>query len=311
MFPGQSSRDPAIVERALRLRPENRRRVAEASEIVGRDLGAHYRADNPDAFATNRDIQIGVFVANQLLLDSLEAAGISADVSLGLSLGEYNHLVHIGCLEFADALRIVAARGAAYDAGPDGAMISVFPLGEADLAEIVARARAHGTLEIANLNSPQQHVLAGERAAIEAARTLLDDEHSIDAVEIESRIPMHCSRFRVVADALRTALDAAPLKPARRPYLPNVLADWIPAPTPAEVRELLCCHVYQPVQWRRSIELVADRFPDAIFVEVGPRGVLYNLLSPRWRRVKREKTDHPENIEHAFAALVTRLRDAA
>jgi len=309
MFPGQSSRDPECLERLLQLRPENRERLAEASEVLGRDLAKHYRSANP--FATNRDIQIGVFVANQLALDSLEAAGISAELSLGLSLGEYNHLVHIGCLDFAAALRLVAARGAAYDAGPAGVMISVFPLGVDELTAVVERARAAGELEIANLNSPQQHVLAGERAAIEAAKAILFDELSIEPVEIESRIPMHCSRFAPVADVLRPALEAAPWQPARRAYLPNVLARWLRDPSAAEITELLCRHVYQPVQWRRSIDLIADQFIDAVFIEVGPRAVLYNLLSPRWRRVVREKTDHPEDITAAFASLVRRLRDAA
>ena len=305
MFPGQSSRDPGMLDRVVALRPANRDLLVEASEIVGCDLRA------ATAFATNRDVQIAVFVANHILLQTLEAAGIAAELSLGLSLGEYNHLVHIGCLAFADALRLVAARGAAYDAGPAGAMISVFPLALDELRLIVERARGHGVLEIANLNSPQQHVLAGERAAIDAAKQLLDDEYSIDAVEIESRIPMHCSRFRPASVAFRPALEAARWRASTRPYLPNVEAAWIAQPTPDQIRDALTRHVYEPVQWRRSIDLIADAFSDAIFIEVGPRAVLYNLLSPRWRRVARETTDHPQDIAAAFDGLVSRLRDAA
>ncbi len=305
MFPGQSSRDPGMLDRIVALRPANRDVLGEASELLSYDVRA------ATAFATNRDVQIAVFVANHILLQTLEAAGITAELSLGLSLGEYNHLVHIGCLPFADALRLVAARGAAYDNGPDGAMLSVFPLGIDELAPIVESARAHGLLEIANLNSPHQHVLAGERAAIDAAKQLLEEEFSIDPVEIESRIPMHCSRFRPVSEAFRPALEAARWHASTRPYLPNVDAEWIAQPTAAQIRDALTRHVYQPVQWRRSIDLIADTFSDAIFVEVGPRAVLHNLLSPRWRRVAREKTDHPENIAVAFDRLVSRLRDGA
>jgi [acyl-carrier-protein] S-malonyltransferase len=303
MFPGQSSRDADMLERLTTLRPENRELLAQACELVS------WRPS--PAFATNRDVQLAVFIANHMVLQTLEAHGIAADLSLGLSLGEYNHLVHIGCLSFGDALRLVAARGTAYDNGPDGAMISVFPLAADELASIVERARTSGVIEIANLNSPQQHVLAGERAAIDAAKQLLEDEFSIDATEIESRIPMHCSRFRPASDAFRPALDAVRWQPSTRPYLPNVLAEWIAQPTPTQICDALTRHVYSPVQWRRSIDLIADTYPDATFVEVGPRAVLYNLLSSRWRRVKREKTDHPENVTAAFGDLVSRLRDAA
>jgi [acyl-carrier-protein] S-malonyltransferase len=305
MFPGQSSRDAGMLERIVALRPANRDVLAEASETLRYDLRA------ATAFATNRDVQLAVFVANHMLLQTLEAAGVTAELSLGLSLGEYNHLVHIGCLSFGDALRLVAARGAAYDNGPDGAMLSVFPLAIDELAPIVELAREHGDLEIANYNSPQQHVLAGERAAIDAVKRLVEEEFSIDAVEIESRIPMHCSRFRPVADAFRPALDAPRWHASTRPYMPNVYAEWIARPSAEQIVDALTRHVYQPVQWRRSIDRIADTYTDAIFIEVGPRAVLYNLLSPRWRRVAREKTDHPENIAVAFDRLISRLRDVA
>ena len=56
-FPGQSSRYPGMVPRIAGLRPENGDILAEASAVLGRDLAHHYRADNADAYACNRDIQ--------------------------------------------------------------------------------------------------------------------------------------------------------------------------------------------------------------------------------------------------------------
>src|SRR5436190_18392596 len=99
-------------------------------------------------FATNRDVQIGAFLANHLHLRGLERAGIAADISLGLSVGEYNHLVHIAALSFEDAVRLVEARGVAFDAGPDGAMAAVTPLETAALERVIRRARAYGFVEI-------------------------------------------------------------------------------------------------------------------------------------------------------------------
>src|SRR5690606_9285414 len=104
LFPGQSSRDGDMVARALRMAPSAARRVLEeASDVLSRDLIAHYKGDPRAQFATNRDVQIGVFVTNHVHLEALRERGIEAPVSLGLSLGEYNHLVHIGAFSFADA----------------------------------------------------------------------------------------------------------------------------------------------------------------------------------------------------------------
>lgn len=309
MFPGQSSRYPEMMDRLMARAPHAATPVLElASDVLGRDLRAHFRADNADAFATNRDVQLGVFIANYIHQRALEQSGVRAELSLGLSLGEYNHLVHIGALEFVDALRVVNARGAAYDAGPEGAMASVFPLDVDELAEVVERVREHGPLEIANLNSPTQNVLSGARASIDAASAILEDEYSCECVMIEQRIPMHASIFRPAADALRPVLEAAPWREAARPYLPNVLARFEDAPTASRITELLCQHVYSPVRWRQSIDFIAERYPDAAFVEVGPRAVLYNLLSRKWRTNARFKTDAPEGKPATYESTAKELQ---
>src|SRR5947209_4023010 len=100
MFPGQSSRYPEMIEKIVAADMGSAAVVARASQVLGRDLAAHYRAENPRIFATNRDVQIGVFLANHLHLGLLHRAGVDSAHSLGLSLGEYNHLVHIGALSF-------------------------------------------------------------------------------------------------------------------------------------------------------------------------------------------------------------------
>jgi len=312
MFPGQSSRYPAMLERLIELAPsENGALLDLAAETLGRGLKRQYRADNPDVFATNRDVQVGVFLANHLFLRCLERAGITADLSLGLSLGEYNHLVHIGALDFAATLRLVDARGQAYDAGPDGAMASVFPIELDALREVVARAAVQGTLEIANLNSPTQHVISGERAAVEAALSVLEEEEFVQGVVIEPRIPMHCSRFAPVAEAFRPALERAPWRTPRRPYLPNVYACPIESPAPSELVEALSLHVHRPVRWRDSVELLAAHYPDAVFIEVGPRAVLFNLLSRSWLPHRKHRTDSSGDLATDFATLVEELTDGS
>jgi [acyl-carrier-protein] S-malonyltransferase len=310
MFPGQSSRYPEMLERALSLAPRrNTALVRQASDILGRDLLAHYRADNRAVFATNRDVQVGVFLANHLHLVALERAGVSAELSLGLSLGEYNHLVHIGALGFADALRLVDARGAAYDAGPDGAMAAVFPIDLGELEPVVSRARAHGTLEIGNHNSPTQYVLSGERPALEAAMRILEDEHVVETVVIEPRIPMHSTRFRPVVPAFSPALRRAAWRPVTRPYLPNAHGRFLSSPTPGDLISSLTLHVWRPVRWRQSIDVLASRYPDAVFVEVGPRAVLSGLLQRRWHPNPKLHTDagRGDDARATFDAVVRAL----
>jgi [acyl-carrier-protein] S-malonyltransferase len=310
MFPGQSSRYPGMLDKLARLHPRAEEALAEAEDALGRDLRAHYSEDNPGAFARNVDVQLGVFVANYMMMAALQAEGVDGEVSLGLSLGEYNHLVHIGALDFADALRIVRARGEAYDAGPRGVMASVQPLDLETLEEVVegVRAQDRGVLEIVNLNSPRQHVLSGDEAAVEAAIAVLEEEHYVVPTIIERQVPMHSSLFTPVAEALRPHLRRARFRQVRRAYLPNRVGACLPAPSGEQFVELLAEHVHTPVLWRRSIDHVAASHPDAVFVEVGPRQVLSNLLDRKWISRPKFATDCRDDAAAHFAGVVEALR---
>ncbi len=311
MFPGQSSKYPDMIRRLLASAPaETRRTLGLATEVLGEDVASRFLSDEPTMFDTNRAVQLGVFLANHIHMLAAEAAGLSASLSIGLSLGEYNHLVHIGALDFAAAVQLVAKRGDAYDAGPPGAMASVFPLPLDELEPVVAEVAklGLGVLEIANLNSPTQNVLSGARPALDEAMRRLDRELGVDSVLIEPRIAMHSSLFRPVAEALAPTLRAAPYRTPERLYLPNVIGDFEQAPTPARIAEHLIAHVCSPVLFRRSIDRLVAHAPDAAFVEVGPRAVLFNLLSRKWLSSKRFKTDTPEGPPRELAARSVEVR---
>ncbi len=311
MFPGQSSRYPGMLNKLAGINRTCARLLAEASELLGRDLSAHYREDNADVFAHNVDVQVGVFLANHMFLQILEEANLEADVSLGLSLGEYNHLVHIGALEFSDALRTVEKRGEAYDAGPRGAMASVMPIDALELQEVCQRVANKGVLEVTNLNSPRQQVLSGETAALEAALKLLEEDFFVQATIIERQVPMHCSIFAPVGESFRQHLETVTFHEPRLPYLPNALGTFIDAPTKEDFVGLLSSHVHRPVLWRKSIDLVVEQWPTATFVEVGAMSVLHNLLQKKWHKVKKLHTDTAEATEDHLKLITGELRGVA
>src|SRR5512133_530602 len=263
MFPGQSSKYSGMIDRVTEMWSPGRELVKMASEILGRDLQALYRAGNEAAFDSNRDIQVGVFLANHLHLSALEASGVRADYSLGLSLGEYNHLVHIGALDFVSALRLVDARGRVYDQGPRGMMAALFPVDIDMVNEMLERTKSFGTVEIANLNSPAQFVVAGETPAVEELMRLAEDESAVTPTPIEKQIPMHTTVFRPAADRFIPHLRAAPWRKPKRAYISNVKGGFVAEPSNEQFQDLLARHVYSPVRGRESIGAGAARFPSA------------------------------------------------
>lgn len=278
MFPGQSSLGPSILaEVSLRWPRITAETLACAERRLGEDLSRHLAEVVPQS---NRDVQLTVFLANHIHM--LARAPADAAASLGLSLGEYNHLVHIGALGFEDAVALVGARGEAYDRGPRGAMAAVFPLSVAELEPLLARARAEGSVTITNYNSPTQSVIGGEVQAVEAAIALIEEETFAQVRRLASDIPMHTPILRSVVAAFRPLLERALWREPRLPYRPNVGARRIDAPRPADFVESLARHVCEPVEWRASIDRVVAELPTASLVEIGPGKVLTELLRRPW-----------------------------
>ena len=90
----------------------------------------------------------------------------------GHSLGEYSALVAAGSLQLADAVRLVARRGAlmqqAVPAGT-GAMAAILGLENADVEAACAEAAQGEVVSAVNYNAPGQVVIAGAAAAVERA----------------------------------------------------------------------------------------------------------------------------------------------
>ena len=307
IFPGQNSRYPSMLQKLLDVDRENARWVERASDTLGRDLARHYQASNPEIFGRNRDVQIGVFLANHLHCQNLERAGLRAAYSAGLSLGEYNHLVHIGALDFDAALRLLEARGAAYERGPSGKMAAVFPVTPEELEPLVADLGLGDRLGVAMINTPRQVVLSGDAEAVDAAAARAEDAFATETAIVERAVPMHSPLFRPVADAYRPALEDVRWRAPHRPYLSNVSGRFEGDPTPRVLVDSLSRHVCSTVRWRDCIEAIVETAGDATFVETGPKSILTGLFSRKWRAPRRFATDAADDLSAELDALIEEL----
>ena len=310
MFPGQSSAGPDVLLRARRAHPAAEHIAGRARVVLGDARASEYLDTGGARLRSNRDTQLTVFLATQMYLAALGAEGIEAASSLGLSLGEYSHLVHIGALDLDDALRLVDERGRCYDEAPPGIMATVLAVDRDTVQSVVTWARALGPIVISNINTPTQHVIAGAEPAVAWAATTLEEEHAAHITIIERRVPMHSPMMAPVAEAFTPALARAPWRVPSRDYLPNVTGAPLPDPTAAEFVSHLARHVCEPVLWQSSLEGLFASRPDATFIEVGPGGVLHNMMGRAWRGARRARVDAPDAIEPGehFAAVVEALR---
>ena len=126
-------------------------------------------ADGDDI--STRVMQPAVVTASLAGLSVLNDCGLTAQVAVGHSLGEFTALHWSGALEETDLLRLAQVRGAAMaDLGsPTGAMVAI----EAPWLKVKSLLNGHAAT-IVGYNSPKQTVVAGESADVNAlARSAL------------------------------------------------------------------------------------------------------------------------------------------
>jgi [acyl-carrier-protein] S-malonyltransferase len=267
VFGGAPTGAPEGLRHALHFGGAEAARVLEeASDSIGDDLRARFEGDEPAAREPSRYAQLSAFIASHIRFTTLRRTIGDARWSLGASLGEYNHLVHIGALTFADAVRLVDARGRAFDRGPEGAMMSIVGVGTSTLREVLEN--IDGVVEISLFDGPAHHVIAGERNAVRIAKLELEQYHLARCVVLPEPRPAHCDLFEPAADALEPALLRAAWRVPQRPYFPNVRGEPLPDASTLDFVVALRAQLHRPVLWGQSLAWIAGELRDADFVHV-------------------------------------------
>ncbi len=258
--------------------PEARRVFEEADQALGFPLSRLCFEGPEESLKLTENTQPALLTVSIAAFAVLRAQGLAPDFVAGHSLGEYSALVAAGGLPFADALRLVRRRGRyMQEAVPPGvgAMAALLKLPEGKLDAVLAQAAQGEVVSAANLNSPDQVVIAGHAGAVTRAIDLAKAAGARRAVLLPVSAPFHCALMKPAQDRLRPDLDAAPFTDLACPLVNNWQASAIR--TAAEAREGLYQQVPNPVRWTESIRCLAAAGA-AVFLEVGAGSVLTGLL---------------------------------
>ncbi|WP_331049487.1 ACP S-malonyltransferase [Gemmatimonas sp.] len=208
-----------------------------------------------------------------------DAIGTRLRAAAGHSLGEFSAYHVTGALEAAGAARIVRQRGTLmYEQGiaRPGAMAAILGVLTADIDALCAQAtRERGLVVPANYNSEEQVVISGEVAGVERAMELAKEAGAKRCLPLPVSGAFHSPLMEPAAAGLSAALDAEAWQDPQVPVVANVNAEAIS--NAADARALLVQQLTAPVQWTRVMRALADRHPDAVFVEIGTGAVLTGL----------------------------------
>jgi [acyl-carrier-protein] S-malonyltransferase len=213
-------------------------------------------------------------VMNEKQTDVVEGCRFAA----GLSLGEYTALFFAGVMEFRDALKVVAERGAAMQAAADAcpsSMVSILGL-ERDQTEQLCRDCSQGdVLQIANLLCPGNIVVSGGKAACQRIAAAAETAGAMKTIPLAVAGAFHTPIMQPAVARLTAALKDVRMKQPRIPVVSNV--DARPHNDPEEIRRLLVQQVVSPVRWEESQRWLLGQGVNKVY-EVGPGRVLRGLL---------------------------------
>jgi [acyl-carrier-protein] S-malonyltransferase len=305
LFPGQGSQFAGMGKGLADTYAAARRVFEEADDALGFPISRLCFDGPEDRLKLTENTQPALLTVSIAAVEVLKERGITPDYVAGHSLGEYSALVAAGSLGFADAVRLVRKRGQyMQEAVPPGvgAMAALLKLPEGKLEGVLEQAAQGEVVSAANLNSPDQTVIAGHTGAVARAMDLAKAAGARRAVLLPVSAPFHCALMRPAQERLRADLDATDFLNLARPLVNNWQAREIR--TGAEAREGLYQQVPNPVRWLESMRYLAGQGVGR-FVEAGAGGVLTGLLRTIDGSLAGLKFGEPPDLDTLGAVLVS------
>lgn len=274
LFPGQGSQAVGMAKNWYDTSDFAKQTFKAADDVLGFSLSKLCFEGPIEDLTLTQNAQPALLTAAYI---SYALSDIHIDVAAGHSLGEYTALLASGVFSFEEAVLLVHKRGTymqqAVPVGT-GAMLAVMGM-ETEALQNILDQNSHLLVEIANINSPGQIVLAGKKEDIGIITELLGKEGA-KTIPLNVSAPFHCSLMKPAAELLTKDLDAITFNEPKIPVYSNYTTKRIMSGE--EARQCLKDQVCGTVNWTSQIKNICEAEGIEATIEFGPGGVLTKLM---------------------------------
>jgi [acyl-carrier-protein] S-malonyltransferase len=273
----------------------------QADEILGRSLSEIAWNGPIEELTRTSNCQPALYVHSLAALAALRdvAGEFPIGGAAGLSLGELTAHTAAGTFDFRTGLELVQKRGEFMDeacANTRGGMAAMI----GGLENDVRRLAADQDVDIANINAPNQIVVSGEIANVEAAVAVAKEYGIGRAAMLNVAGAYHSRLMESAFEKLEKALAEVSMHSLRFPVISNVTGEEVK--TADEIRQTLRDQITGTVRWTDCMQRLIDLGCD-FFIELGPGNVLAGLLKRTNRGINVISVSDAASVRNCAEAL--------
>jgi [acyl-carrier-protein] S-malonyltransferase len=197
------------------------------------------------------------------------------DIIAGHSLGEYSALVAADSIKLKDAISLVHKRGLFMESSEKGSMFAILNLDLSFVIDICNEVSIATGLVVspANINSPNQIVIAGNEEAAVIAADRCKDKGAKRCIKLKVGAASHCMLMKAASESLLAELRSIHFNEPSIPIIHNYDASI--ESSSINLVDKLTSQLTYPVKWIDTMNLIKEF--NGIVIECGPGKVLSGL----------------------------------
>ncbi|MBR3673801.1 MAG: ACP S-malonyltransferase [Clostridia bacterium] len=270
LFPGQGSQVAGMGKDLYEKFDEVKILYDKAKKLTGIDVADISFNNTENKLNETKYTQICILTMCLGVLEILKKNNIHAEISAGLSLGEYAALVYSNLLSIEDGIKIIEKRGTyMQDLAPSGdwSMAAILGLEDAEVEQACSQV-SEGFVVPVNYNCTGQVVISGETEAVTKAGEIAKELGAKKVRILNTAGPFHTEKLFKSAKLLKDELDKTHFGEFSSKVIKNIDGKFYTKSD--NYAEILEKHIISPVRFSKSLELMLNNGIDT-FIEIGPR----------------------------------------
>lgn len=306
LFPGQGSQSVGMGKDIYEQYEVAKNVYDEVHKLTRIDIAKISFEGPEDVLNETKYTQLAILTESLAILEVLKQSNIVADISAGLSLGEYTALINSKALSFEEGVKLVQKRGEyMQNLLPDGdwQMAAIMGLTDEQVEEVCKKVTS-GFVVPANFNCIGQVAISGEKEAILEAETIAKEMGAKKVRVLKTAGPFHTKMLKESSNALRNELEHITINEFETKVVKNLDGDFYKVSD--DIKDILAKHIINPVRFSKSLQTMIDNGIDT-FVEIGPGKTLSGFVkrTPTDKELKILNINSVESLQDTMKVLAS------